>query len=184
MIILNDQESKKFLKNQIEKFTNLIKLELAERKRIFYKYADFNEQWVGDLIIDGWDHRAFGRLQHCDGINDRIRKYTSQVNRFKWHLRNLSNPQAEPENIIDLIARAKQVPIYRAVEGAVKLRKAGVNYTGLCPFHSEKTPSFTVFSKNNRFKCFGCGESGDIIDLVCKTQNLKLHEAIKYILNL
>ena len=49
------------------------------------------------------------------------------------------------------------------ISSYVNLKRAGSNKVGLCPFHSEKTPSFTVFSNTETFKCFGCGAGGDVI---------------------
>ena len=51
--------------------------------------------------------------------------------------------------------------IIETISKNVKLEKSGKNYIGLCPFHEEKTPSFTVSEKNQRFKCFGCEMEGD-----------------------
>jgi DNA primase len=65
------------------------------------------------------------------------------------------------------------------VEDVVRLRKAGSTYKGLCPFHSEKTPSFTVSPARGTFKCFGCNEGGDAITFVEKTENVDFVEAIE-----
>ncbi|MGO8671601.1 MAG: DNA primase [Capsulimonadaceae bacterium] len=65
------------------------------------------------------------------------------------------------------------------IEQYVTLKRAGRNLKGLCPFHSEKTPSFTVNPDVGRFKCFGCGESGDVITFVQKIENLTFHEALE-----
>src|SRR5947208_5956741 len=65
------------------------------------------------------------------------------------------------------------------VEEVVRLRKAGGTYKGLCPFHSERTPSFTVSPARGTFKCFGCGEGGDAITFVEKTENLDFVGAIE-----
>lgn len=51
----------------------------------------------------------------------------------------------------------------------------------LCPFHDERTPSFTVSGKRQRFHCFGCGESGDVIDFIKKLHNLSFKDAISYL---
>lgn len=64
------------------------------------------------------------------------------------------------------------------------LKRAGSNYVGLCPFHSEKTPSFTVTPSKQFYHCFGCGESGDVISFIMKMENLSFPEAIKYLGNL
>ena len=65
----------------------------------------------------------------------------------------------------------------------VTLKKRGINIIGLCPFHNEKTPSFTVSPTKNIYKCFGCGEGGNAIDFLIAHENLNYPEAIKYIAN-
>jgi DNA primase len=65
------------------------------------------------------------------------------------------------------------------VEEVVRLRKAGSTYKGLCPFHQERTPSFTVSPGRGTFKCFGCGEGGDAITFVRKTENVDFVGAIE-----
>ncbi|MEA3421171.1 MAG: CHC2 zinc finger domain-containing protein, partial [Acidobacteriota bacterium] len=57
------------------------------------------------------------------------------------------------------------------------LRKRGQKYVGLCPFHSEKTPSFTVDNDKQLYHCFGCGAGGDIFTLVMEKENLGFPEA-------
>lgn len=61
----------------------------------------------------------------------------------------------------------------------VTLKRAGSNMTGLCPFHSEKTPSFTVFTASNSFYCFGCGAGGDAITFVRRMENLEYTDAVE-----
>ncbi len=65
------------------------------------------------------------------------------------------------------------------VSEVVTLKKTGKNYLGRCPFHSEKTPSFTVSSEKQIYKCFGCGEAGNVISFVMKTRNMSFPEAVK-----
>jgi len=69
--------------------------------------------------------------------------------------------------------------ILPVVEGYVQLRKAGGTYKGLCPFHQERTPSFTVTPARGTFKCFGCGEGGDAITFVEKIDNTDFVGAIE-----
>jgi DNA primase len=64
------------------------------------------------------------------------------------------------DQIEEVKAKTDIVPI---ITEHVELKKAGRNYKGLCPFHSEKTPSFMVSPELQIFKCFGCGESGDVL---------------------
>lgn len=61
----------------------------------------------------------------------------------------------------------------------VRLKKRGSNYVGLCPFHSEKTPSFNVNPKLGIFKCFGCGEGGDIFSFVSRVETLSFPESVR-----
>lgn len=63
----------------------------------------------------------------------------------------------------------------------VSLRRAGSNLKGLCPFHSEKTPSFTVYPQDNSFYCFGCGAGGDVITFIRKRENLDYQDAVEFL---
>ena len=67
------------------------------------------------------------------------------------------------------------------IGGYVSLKRAGSNQTGSCPFHSERTPSFTVFSASNSFYCFGCGAGGDAITFVRKIENLEYEDAVEFL---
>ncbi len=76
----------------------------------------------------------------------------------------------------------QQADIVRIVGDYVKLRKAGAqNFSGLCPFHAEKSPSFSVHATRQFFHCFGCGESGDIFTFIQKVENITFPEAIRLI---
>ena len=65
----------------------------------------------------------------------------------------------------------------------VSLKRAGSNLKGLCPFHSEKTPSFTVYPADNSFYCFGCGAGGDAITFIRKRENLDYPDAVEFLAN-
>ena len=65
----------------------------------------------------------------------------------------------------------------------LRLIKAGSNYKALCPFHKEKTPSFTVNQNKNTFNCFGCGVSGDIFSYVMEKYKVDFKEALKILAN-
>lgn len=71
------------------------------------------------------------------------------------------------------------IDIVNVVGEYVRLKKIGSRYTGLCPFHSEKTPSFSVNPQHQFFKCFGCGEGGDVIGFVMKHEGIGFFEALK-----
>ena len=69
--------------------------------------------------------------------------------------------------------------IVEVVGETVLLKKAGKNYAGLCPFHAEKTPSFTVSPDKQMFYCFGCGEGGNVFSFLMKLQGMSFPEAVK-----
>ena len=77
------------------------------------------------------------------------------------------NEVREKNNIVDTISKY------------ISLKRIGTNYKGLCPFHGEKTPSFTVSEEKQIFHCFGCGEGGDVISFLMKHDNLEFIEALK-----
>lgn len=71
--------------------------------------------------------------------------------------------------------------IVEVVSDFVTLKKKGVNYVGLCPFHDDRTPSFTVSPAKNICKCFSCGEGGTAIHFIMKHEQLTYYEALKYL---
>ena len=71
--------------------------------------------------------------------------------------------------------------IVDVVQEFVPLKKRGVNFLGLCPFHNEKTPSFTVSPSKEIFKCFGCGKVGNSVNFVMEHEHLTYPEALKYL---
>ena len=71
------------------------------------------------------------------------------------------------------------VAIEKLINNYVQLKKAGSNYTCCCPFHHEKTPSFSVTPSKQMFYCFGCKEHGNVIDFVMKYKNLGFVEAVE-----
>lgn len=84
-------------------------------------------------------------------------------------------PKETIQEIIDT-ARVEEV-----VGEFVNLKKRGVTYVGLCPFHNEKTPSFTVTPKRGIYKCFGCGKGGDSVNFLMEHEHFTYPEALKYL---
>jgi DNA primase len=76
-----------------------------------------------------------------------------------------------------------RIDITEIIGGFVKLKKRGANYLGLCPFHNEKTPSFTVSPSKEIFKCFGCGRSGNTISFLMEHEKFSYVEALKWLAN-
>ena len=73
--------------------------------------------------------------------------------------------------------------IVEVISQSVALRRRGRLYTGLCPFHNEKTPSFTVYPDTRSYFCFGCGAGGDVISFVMARENLDYIEAVRWLAN-
>ncbi|HVE61004.1 MAG TPA: DNA primase, partial [Chitinophagaceae bacterium] len=76
-----------------------------------------------------------------------------------------------------------QINIIDVIGGFVKLKKRGANFLGLCPFHNERTPSFTVSPAKEIYKCFGCGRSGNTISFLMENEKLSYVEALKWLAN-
>jgi DNA primase catalytic core len=111
------------------------------------------------------------------------------VSAFQTDEKNLANKTEKgttekqismiPEEIVDqIISTAK---IEDIVQDFVKLKKRGSNYKGLCPFHTEKTPSFSVSPKKGMFKCFGCGKGGNAVSFVMEHEHMSYPEALKWL---
>ncbi len=83
------------------------------------------------------------------------------------------------QHTVDKIIAAAD--IVDVVKEYVTLRKRGVNYLGLCPFHNEKTPSFTVSQSKGIFKCFGCGKGGNVVNFIMEHERLNYVEALKFL---
>ena len=69
--------------------------------------------------------------------------------------------------------------IVNVIGSYVKLKRSGGSYTGLCPFHNEKTPSFSVNPTRQMYKCFGCGAGGSVITFIMEYENYTFQEAME-----
>lgn len=85
------------------------------------------------------------------------------------------------ENLIEEIKNAND--IVDVISQYVTLKRSGRNFFGLCPFHKEKTPSFSVSSEKQIFHCFGCGEGGNVIHFLSKIENMNFKESIEMLAN-
>ena len=84
-----------------------------------------------------------------------------------------------PQETIDQIKGASN--IVEVVEDFISLKRAGQNWTACCPFHDERTPSFSVHATKNMYKCFGCGKAGDSISFIREIEGISYIEALKYL---
>lgn len=103
-------------------------------------------------------------------------KYFSKMEIF-LNLVYLENGEYSMDH--DLEEIKQKLDIVEFIGQYVNLKKAGASYKGICPFHEERTPSFMVSPDKQIFKCFGCGEGGDIFSFVQKRENLDFPETVK-----
>ena len=83
-------------------------------------------------------------------------------------------------NSNDQVSEIKErLDIVEFITQYLPLKKAGINYQGLCPFHDEKTPSFSVSAERQTFKCFGCGRGGDVFSFVMEKEGIEFVEALE-----
>jgi len=91
----------------------------------------------------------------------------------------LQKKMAEAGSFADRVKQ--QADIVRVVGEYVRLKKSGQNFTGLCPFHGEKTPSFAVHPVKQIFHCFGCGKGGDVFSFVMEMEKCQFPEAVRIV---
>src|SRR3954469_19704971 len=73
----------------------------------------------------------------------------------------------------------ERLPITEVLADYIQLRKAGVNFKAVCPFHNEKTPSLVISPSKQIWHCFGCGLGGDIFEFIKLSENVEFPEALK-----
>jgi hypothetical protein len=97
--------------------------------------------------------------------------------------RNLTQGRGQTGFILPEIIEAarRKNPIESVAQEVLRLRKSGSGLVGLCPFHSEKTPSFHVNPSRQKYKCFGCGDGGDVIAFIQRVHNLTFLQAVKFL---
>ncbi|WP_269412522.1 DNA primase [Lentibacillus daqui] len=86
-----------------------------------------------------------------------------------------------PEETVEKIRKANDIA--DVISEYVQLKKQGKNYVGLCPFHAEKTPSFSVTQDKQIFHCFGCGKGGNVINFIMEMESYSFYDALKLLAN-
>lgn len=114
------------------------------------------------------------KYTHGVGNNKAI---TPEINNQEVIFASRMIPQTTIQEILS------RIDIVDIVGGFVKLKKRGANYLGLCPFHNEKTPSFTVSPAKEIYKCFGCGRSGNSISFIMEHEKYSYVDALKWLAN-
>src|SRR5262249_37107385 len=96
---------------------------------------------------------------------------------YFWPQKGDLPAMAEAGSFADRVKQ--QADIVRVIGEYVRLKKSGQNFTGLCPFHTEKTPSFAVHPVKQIYHCFGCGVGGDVFKFIMTVEKLSFPEAVR-----
>lgn len=116
-------------------------------------------------------------LFHGNGFATLVSRF-----RFLWHQLAskvvICPPVISQDTIQQILNRSD---IIEVIGGFVKLKKRGANYLGLCPFHNEKSPSFTVSSAKEIYKCFGCGRSGNTVSFLMEHEKYSYVDALRWL---
>jgi hypothetical protein len=131
-----------------------------------------------DLLDDELDIRA-SLIEYKFSEYDVLQKwlkYWLRLAQKSGHGDSWTSETAKGDFTSEQIGQAKNVPIQDIYEG--KLRQMGSRYVGICPFHEEKTGSFTIFEETNSFYCFGCSRAGDVLDLYMKLNKCAFPQAV------
>ena len=133
-------------------------------------------------------------IQNCPKYNDRWaielyqeyvkqidKKLESRIKKNSWIISSLQGRIAKTGQITDAdIAQAREVPIETLYEGG-NLRRVAGRLSGLCPFHKERTASFSIYTQQNSWWCYSCSEGGSVIDFVMKIRECGFLDAVKFL---
>ena|SRR3990167_3473250 len=127
--------------------------------------APADQKWIYQHIIEG--------------VNEKIELLTKQLKRELFTISFLKGTkEIKAGKITEAdVAQAKTIPIESVYSG--QLRKVGRTLIGQCPFHTDKSPSFTIYTHTNRFWCFGCSAGGDSVDFIMRINSCNFLEAVK-----
>ncbi len=169
-----------FKEDLVEIVSNKLE-EILERQDTLIKQRELKLSTIGKMKLDDFARYWFVSEAEFEFVEfDVLQRW------LKYWLRlamksgnNIYDREKIAQNGIteEQVAQAKEVPLESVFEG--RLRRIGTRFIGLCPFHEEKTPSFTIFSNTNNFYCFGCHVWGDPIDLYMKLNQCNLPTAVK-----
>ena len=167
---------------------------IARCKEDLKKAQEMREWWHKNIINKAvWKDKWFWKMicekvyvaQFEEGREASIKKsyfLLSFIKRQTAKQKGEILPTVGTEKITDAdVAQAKEVPIESLYSG--KLHKQGGRATGVCPFHNEKTGSFTIYLKQNKFYCYSCSAGADVIDFVMKQQGVDFLTAVKVLLH-
>jgi hypothetical protein len=168
-------EAKNHVSTNLKRSVKVLNQEIAELEQSNINNhnqrfsAPVDQKWIYQHIIGG--------------VNEKIKSLTTQLKKELFVISSLKgNKEIKAGKITEAdVAQAKIVPIDSIYSG--QLRKVGRTLIGQCPFHTDKSPSFTIYTNTNRFWCFGCSAGGDSVDFIIKRNGCNFLEAIKFLLH-
>lgn len=131
---------------------------------------DSTSEWFAKKIVESFHYPKLVEEKRNLMRLDRLKRLCEPRNNYM-------------ENFERKLERARNYPILEVASKGMKLKKSGSHFVGLCPFHREKTPSCFIYPESNRFHCFGCGESGDIISLTQYLYGVDFKDAVELLQN-
>lgn len=134
---------------------------------------------IEEMEVDNFS-KWFGREVVKMEFMLELLKHDRELFRLKRYAR-LSNPGASKKisNFQEKLEVARSYPIYEVARQYIELKQTGNNFTGLCPFHNEKTPSFYIYTQQGTYHCFGCQAHGDVINLTMELHGVDFKNAVE-----
>jgi hypothetical protein len=161
-----------------------LKIDLKEARVRLAAISDMQEEHYNEVISKAHFKLQSAMKKEADEYYDALRKnHESTIKSITFRLSHLDEITGKKEAKVfngvseTDIERAKQVPISSLYDGA--LRGHGKLATGRCPFHNERTASFTVYADQNTWWCFGCNEGGSVVDFVMRLKGIDFLSAVK-----
>jgi hypothetical protein len=158
----------------LKKLTEEIEEVIRKKLKIIAQKSKPENQWFWEMYVGFWDGKDLMEVE-------------KQIAHLQYLLalsQDRQNKQISKSRLTDeMVKEVKSKPIEAVVGSVVKLKKSGKNSIGLCPFHSEKSPSLYIYTATNSFYCFGCQKGGNTIKFVMEYYNLSFKEAIKFLNN-
>ena len=156
----------------------MFKEKLAEAKYTLSQQKARIDELI-QLVFDTEDKDVWVVELGLEWANASLTKTKKQISKWNRYIRIANHETTEDDDLTERIQQAKQVPI-ESLHQFEKARRTTQNTTtALCPFHSEKTPSFKIYHDDNHYHCFGCQEHGDAIDFIQKLHQSSFKEAVK-----
>jgi|2_EtaG_2_1085320.scaffolds.fasta_scaffold32441_2 hypothetical protein len=161
--------AKRGLKSEIKYYKKLITDSGVAREKFYEERvmgADFRDQ-------------VEMKKKNDEFHDEQVGKYESRIKSVMFKLSHLEGKPKTNKNGVDelQVEEAKRVPIENFYDG--KLQRNGARLKGNCPFHNEKTPSFTIYLNQNSFYCYGCHIGGSVIDFLIKKEDKTFLEVVK-----